>query len=388
VYPVVNKTELLECKVFSAYNEHQYNSGDQIGKYTIIRHIGTGGMAKVYEVINNEQNVKRALKIPFQDSSQNAINRFLLEADICSKLNNKNIVKVYSTSYHRNLPIVEMELVNGESVENKIREQKRLPILYSLSVMVMVLSALEKANSQSFVIKSKTYEKLIHRDIKPGNILISTLGEVKLTDFGLAKFDGVSMHTVKGLILGTTPYLAPELHFEYSATIQSDIYSIGVTLYEMICGARPFPEASIDDISLMIDAKKKKKFASLRKFRLNQPQVQLFIEKCLQPSPKKRFTSYTHCKNSLESIISSITHLSPETIIQLYTNKHLPNNTEYFQQVNFPKFLRYFIYTLLALITILSSTIFLMWKSDPTSKSHPPTKTEIPSNTTKMQTNP
>ena len=145
----------------------------------------------------------------------------------------------------RPLPYIEMELIDGITLEKLIAESGSLPPEVCTSIGIMVGRALNYAHNQSYILYGKRYQGVIHRDLKPGNIMVAKDGIAKLMDFGIAKPMTASIHTIEGMVMGTMQYLAPEQLDGKEVDVRADLYSLGTVLYEMLTGVRAFPEQKL-----------------------------------------------------------------------------------------------------------------------------------------------
>jgi serine/threonine protein kinase len=210
-------------------------------RYEILSKIDSGGMAEVYLGQDLQQDKKVAIKILHESYSanKNFIARFQKEAQILIKLDNPNIVSVYDWGHSGNLYFIVMEYVSGESLNKLIERNGHLSPRQAATIAARVCDALAAAHAGN----------LIHRDIKPQNIIISDNDVVKLTDFGIAKIVADDL-TKTMSILGTSHYVSPEQAQGKVLDYRSDIYSLGIVMYEMLTGDVPFRGGSSIDISL------------------------------------------------------------------------------------------------------------------------------------------
>lgn len=217
--------------------------GDKLsGRYHILKQVGQGGMANVYlahDLILDRDVAVKVLRFDFHDD-QNAIERFRREAMSASQLLHHNIVEVYDVNEENDQQYIVMEYVDGEDLKTYIRENKPLSLELAVSFMSQILAGIEIAHENG----------IIHRDIKPQNILLTSNNEVKITDFGIAVALSDSSITQTNTLLGSVHYLSPEQARGGSASEKSDIYALGVVLYELITGEVPFDGESAVSIAL------------------------------------------------------------------------------------------------------------------------------------------
>jgi eukaryotic-like serine/threonine-protein kinase len=219
----------------------------------IVRVLGSGGMADVYLVWNPRLEVYRAVKVLKPDQAKAFADRFETEIRIFSKLDHPNIVHCYGVGEWHTLPYVEMEFINGASLEDVIRKCKSVSPEQAAIIGILICRALHYAHRHTMTIYGKTYKGVVHRDLKPANVLVSRSGRIKLTDFGIARPVSVSLHTTDASnIVGTLPYLSPEQLDGKNIDALSDIYALGISMYELLTGKRAFPQKQV---SALIKAK-------------------------------------------------------------------------------------------------------------------------------------
>lgn len=203
-------------------------------RYEIITKIGAGGMANVYQARCTILNRIVTVKILREELAEDKdfVRRFQMEAQAVASLSHPNIVSIYDVGEEDGLPYLVMEYVEGTNLKEMIRRRGALPPSEAISIGIQVCAALEHAHSKG----------IIHRDIKPHNILVTPGGRVKVTDFGLARVLSIPCATVtqSGTVMGSVHYFSPEQARGEEATPQSDIYSLGVVLYEAVSGKVPF----------------------------------------------------------------------------------------------------------------------------------------------------
>jgi eukaryotic-like serine/threonine-protein kinase len=242
---------------------------DCIGQNKIVRLIGEGGMANVFEVGHEGLEVTRALKILKNPSDKELRERFFTEAKILADIHHPNIVEIHTIGiWDQNVPFLEMEYVDGFSIRDLITRHGRLPLPVAITIAYFVCQALYYSHTKDYTLYGKVYQGLIHRDIKPDNIILSKGGMVKLMDFGIARPTEVSLHTIGGKVMGSLAYLSPEQLEGRTIDHRSDIFSLGSVLYEMISGQRAYPQKTISDL---VRSKSKGEFAPLDSFGLSLP---------------------------------------------------------------------------------------------------------------------
>ena len=257
-------------------------------EYEIIAELGTGGMATVYKAVQRSLNrpvAIKELKKAYQTDSR-VVQRFEREAKMAASFQHENIVHIYDYLAQPDHAIV-MEYVDGSTLAWIIEETGALPTDVGVMIGLQVASALEYAHSRG----------LIHRDIKPGNIMVKRNGEVKLMDFGIARLREMESLTLPGILMGTPSYMSPEQIMGQPLDARSDIFSFGIVLYEMFTGIKPFPEEEANSSNSKI---LKGKFPSPRSIYSDIPRsLQRIIKKCLKTKPHKRYGSMQELARAL-----------------------------------------------------------------------------------------
>jgi eukaryotic-like serine/threonine-protein kinase len=207
------------------------------GRYRLQRLIATGGMGQVWEAVDSRLGRRVAVKVLKAEFSQDSefIERFRVEARTTAMLNHPGIASVHDYGETQmdgegRTAYLVMELVNGEPLNSVLKRTGRLSLRHTLDMLEQTGRALQVAHAAG----------LVHRDVKPGNILITPTGQVKITDFGIAKAVDAAPVTQTGMVMGTAQYIAPEQALGHDATPSSDVYALGVVGYEAISGKRPF----------------------------------------------------------------------------------------------------------------------------------------------------
>ena len=199
-------------------------------RYEIIGRIGSGGMADVYKAKDHKLNRFVAVKVLKQEFREDKafISKFRVEAQSAAGLAHPNIVNVYDVGEDHGISYIVMELVEGITLKEYIDKKGRLAVREATSIAIQVSMGLEAAHRNG----------IVHRDVKPQNIIISTDGKVKVTDFGIAR--AASSNTINSSVMGSVHYSSPEQARGGYSDYKSDIYSLGITLYEMLTGTVPF----------------------------------------------------------------------------------------------------------------------------------------------------
>jgi serine/threonine protein kinase len=266
---------------------------EQIGRYRITGVIGRGGMGTVYRGHDEALARDVAVKVIHDrfSSAANVIRRFGAEARSVARLSSPHIVHVHEFDPLADPPFLAMELVRGPSLQRLIRDRGRASFATVVECGRQVLGGVAAAHAAG----------VIHRDIKPANVLRGADGVYKLTDFGLARsLEREQSLTASGSILGTLHYMAPEVAAGEEATAASDLYSLGVTLYEMLSGTTPFPDDSPLKLLRRIAAERPLPVRSHRDDI--PPQFEAWLEKLLARDPAERFASASAALDALRQV--------------------------------------------------------------------------------------
>src|SRR5919206_429431 len=211
------------------------------GRYRILRKLGSGGMANVYLAEDEDLGRRVAIKIMSDRYADDDTfsERFRREAKAAAALSHPNIVSIYDRGQADGTPYIAMEVIEGRSLKELVLARGPLPLDQAIDFTKQILAALRFAHRNG----------IIHRDIKPHNILIGAENRLKVTDFGIARA-GASQMTEVGSIMGTAQYLSPEQARGAPVTAASDLYSVGIVLYEMLTGQVPFSGDSAIEIAM------------------------------------------------------------------------------------------------------------------------------------------
>ncbi len=248
-------------------------------RYEILEKIGTGGMSDVYKAKDHKLNRLVAVKVLKQEFSENAnfVSKFRIEAQAAAGLMHPNIVNVYDVGEENGIYYIVMELVEGITLKKYIEKKARLSVKEAVSIAIQVSMGIEAAHNNH----------IIHRDIKPQNIIISKEGKVKVTDFGIAK--AATSNTITSNVMGSVHYTSPEQARGGFSDEKSDIYSLGVTMFEMLTGRVPFNGETTVAIAIKHI---QEEMPSPREYVSEIPiSVEQIVFKCCQKSPDRRYQS-------------------------------------------------------------------------------------------------
>ena len=271
-----------------------------INRYEIIAKIGSGGMADVYKAKDHVLNRLVAIKVLKQEYSTDAtfVKKFRVEAQSAAGLSHPNIVSVYDVGEDDGVYFIVMELVQGITLKNYIDMKGKLDIREALNISVQIASGLSAAHEN----------RIIHRDIKPQNIIMSRDGKVKVTDFGIAKV--ADSTTVTTTAAGTVHYISPEQARGGYSDERSDIYSLGITMYEMVTGRVPFEGETNVAVALMHI---QSEMVPPRKLEPSIPvSFEKIILKCTQKKPERRYAS---AKELIADLRKVLTHPDGEYVV-------------------------------------------------------------------------
>ena len=259
-------------------------------RYEVVQYIGQGGMADVFLAIDTILNRHVAIKILRSDQSTDAISilRFEREAQAATTLAHPNIVEIYDVGEYKNHHYIVMEYVAGKTLKKVIRDRAPLLNLEAVDTMKQLTSAVAEAHKRG----------IIHRDIKPQNVIVKSDGSLKILDFGIATAKGSAQLTQANNVMGSVHYLAPELAKGEPASPQSDIYALGIVFYEMLTGDVPFKADQAVQIALQ---HMREPMPSVRKANLNVPQsVENIIIRATAKNPRLRYQSCDEMLKDLE----------------------------------------------------------------------------------------
>jgi len=293
---------------------------DTIGPFKIIKKLGEGGMGVVYEATQTNPQRHVALKVlRARFASGQMLRRFQHEVEIQARLNHPGIGHVYEagieTYAHGQQPYFSMELVSGRSITRYVREEN-LDVNERLGLMIDVAEAVQHAHDQG----------VVHRDLKPGNIVVQENGKPKVLDFGIARMTNndtyfSTIQTAAGQLLGTIPYMSPEQISGHGAAIdhRSDIYSLGILLYEMLADQLPFDLAtcSIPQAALIIKEEDPPRLSSINV--AYRGEIETVVMKALEKQPERRYQAARDLAADLRHILlhEPVSVRPPSTVYQV-----------------------------------------------------------------------
>ena len=258
-------------------------------RYEIIRNIGEGGMANVYLAYDRILNRNVAVKVLRGElaDDEKFIRRFQREANSASSLHHPNIVEMYDVGEDDGKYYIVMEYLDGKTLKSLIKRRGALTILEVIDIMTQLTSAISCAHEKY----------IIHRDIKPQNVMILDDGRVKITDFGIAMALNSQDLTQTNSVMGSVHYLAPEQASGAASTIKCDIYSLGIVMYELLTGKVPFKGENAVEIAIK---HMKNPIPSVREFNKDIPQsIENIVLKACAKNPKNRYDSVNSMYNDI-----------------------------------------------------------------------------------------
>src|SRR5687768_8219324 len=281
--------------------------GSKINQYKITDKIGSGGQGTVYKALDTKLNRTAVIKIlPPELTSKTAnFKRFEREAQLCSQLDHPNICTIYDFNEANGIYYIAMQWVDGKNVRQLV-SGRPLQLKSALSIGIQVTDALAYAHSKN----------IIHRDIKAGNVMVTSGGQAKILDFGLAKLledEHTDEHrgldrteiTELGIPYGTATYAAPEQAKGERADERSDIFSTGVLLYEMLTGIWAFQGKTVIDVRHQVLYGTPKQLAEMRRDPLPLG-LQAIIDKALQKEPRNRYQKISQMRDDLRGVLQEI----------------------------------------------------------------------------------
>ncbi|GAC1446216.1 MAG: hypothetical protein NVSMB56_02830 [Pyrinomonadaceae bacterium] len=274
----------------------EFSINSTIGEYRITDFLGMGGMGEVYRAVHNKIGRVVAIKVLTNTAASEIghIERFFNEARIQASLQHPNIATLYDFLEVNNQPCIIMEYIDGQTVSERVRAYGALPLDETLHILIAVTDALNYVHMHG----------VIHRDIKSNNIKISSTGQVKLLDFGIAKAQLSPGLTATGSVIGTLEYISPEQLMGGHADARSDIWALGVLLFEMVTGDIPFQAQTLGELCDKIN---KAQYPNPEQLNPNVPRETLdIIARCLRRDPAERYqTAHELLQNARHVLYTS-----------------------------------------------------------------------------------
>lgn len=271
-------------------------------RYLFEQQIGSGGMAKIYKAKDKRDNKIVAIKVMIADGRERekAKRRFLSEIKGIKRIQSPYVVKALGWEWNLDSQYIVMEYINGRMLKEEITKRTRLSVDECINYTKQIALGLHEIHRQ----------QVVHRDIKSSNIMIGHDGMVKIIDFGIALHDEAERVTQEDSIIGSVQYLAPELLDKIEATPQSDIYALGVLMYEMLIGEVPFRGKTAVDTAMM---HKSKRIPQVNRINPNIPQsIANIIIKATAPLPSQRYRTAYEMYRDLDTALSSGRRFEPE----------------------------------------------------------------------------
>src|SRR3954451_5399376 len=281
---------------------------ERIGNCRIVEEVASGGMAVVYRAV--QEPIGRVVAIKALKTSaaseENVATRFEREAKSLANLQHENIIHVYDFHHERGAMFIVMEYVQGIDLYDLLEKGGRLPYDVATIIAMQIARALDYVH----------YRGIVHRDIKPANIMVSRSGGVKLMDFGIARDNSFGDLTEAGTGIGTPAYMSPEQVLGDKLDARSDIFSLGVMLYQMVTGKKPFVE---DERRSAMHKIRLEKHVGARKLNPDIPrELAGVIDRCLEKQPRDRWPSAQHMVMALERFLAKHVEMNHHARLVLF----------------------------------------------------------------------
>ncbi len=292
--------------------------GQKIQNFHIEELLGEGGMGTVYRAIDTvlQRNVAVKVLHPHLVRDASFFERFRNEAILSAKLSHPNVAMLYNFFSEKNDNFMIMEFIDGLTLEKLLKQNGALSVETVFKILIQTLEGLQHAHEKG----------ILHRDIKPANLMLTKDGKVKLMDFGIARMIGSQRMTRADRVVGTLEYMAPELLDGSEPTVQSDLYAIGVLMYELLSGKMPFEATT--DATLITQILTKKPIALRSRIKDLPKKIEEILDILLQKKPEKRFTS----ASELKQVFSNLVTAGPVTQQVLQTQKTAIPETKIFDK--------------------------------------------------------
>jgi len=302
------------CNGMVSVPERDLESGECLGGFEIVRLIGRGGMGNVYMAIQLSMNRHVALKVLLKSMTRDkeALRQFLNEARVSGQMNHRNIISAIDAGEVNDTYFLVTAFVDGEDLERCLERESRIPEKDALRIALKIGDALDYAWANY---------KLLHKDIKPGNIMIDSRDEVYLMDMGIAQFAGESALDGDDHVLGSPFYMSPEQTMAMKLDWSSDLYSLGATLYHMIVGVPPY---DADDVTKIMRKHSDEPFPDPLKrnidVKISKRAIGL-LRKMMEKKPEDRFESWEAFRKTAEAALKALSKPEPLDRTQVMTRK-------------------------------------------------------------------
>jgi serine/threonine-protein kinase len=324
-------------------------------RYRLEEKIGSGGMSSVYRAFDPTLERWVAIKLMHRDISHDPdqLERFRREARAVAQLNHPHVVTVIDAGEDDGAPYIVFEYVEGETLKGRIRRLGRLPVSEAVAYAIEIGRALEAAHAS----------KLVHRDVKPQNVLIDPDGRAKVTDFGIARSLEAQGLTATGRVLGTTDYVSPEQALGHEVTGQSDIYSLGIVLYEMLTGETPFKA----DTQVAVAMKHVRE--PLPDVQRRRPEISAslaaVVERATSKETQNRYQDVSEMVHDLEEVLAIEAARTGQTTGEATTVlKSLSGDTADFAPIRLRRPRRVLAFTVLVLALLAATAVFLATRTE------------------------
>jgi len=338
----------MPTKTIEAAKEELTTGATFARRYQIIEELGRGGMGRVYKAMDTEINEKVALKLitPEIAKDKKTIERFRNELKFARKIRHKNVCQMYDLSKEEESYYITMEYVRGDDLKGMIRRMGGFSAAQAITIAKQVCNGLTEAHKVG----------VVHRDLKPQNIMIDQDGNARIMDFGIARSLKGKGITGAGVMIGTPDYMSPEQVEGKETDQRSDIYSLGVILFEMVTGQTPFQ----GDTPFTIGVKHKSEIPQDPKELNNQISAELsqVILRCLEKDKEKRFQNAEDLQNDLQNIEKGL-----PTAEKIRPDRKSLTSREFTVQFNLKKL---FIPALLAIAAVIAA--IAIWQFFPQKK--------------------
>ena len=324
-------------------------------RYRLEEKIGSGGMSSVYRAFDPTLERWVAIKLMHRDISHDPdqLERFRREARAVAQLNHPHVVTVIDAGEDDGAPYIVFEYVEGETLKDRIRRFGRLPVSEAVAYAIEIGRALEAAHAS----------KLVHRDVKPQNVLIDPDGRAKVTDFGIARSLEAHGLTATGRVLGTTDYVSPEQALGHEVTGQSDIYSLGIVLYEMLTGETPFKA----DTQVAVAMKHVRE--PLPDVQRRRPEISAslaaVVERATSKETQNRYQDVSEMVHDLEEVLAIEAARTGQTTGEATTVlQSLSGDTADFAPIRLRRPRRVLAFTVLVLALLAVTAVFLATRTE------------------------